>query len=212
MVIDLPKDIVIGKAPYAPPPAAPSELPAADRTRPGQIAKAIALLKQAKRPMIYTGGGVINAGPAASAALTQFVRMTGFPVTNTLMGLGAYPASDPQFLGMLGMHGTYEANLAMHGCDVLLNIGARFDDRVTGRLNAFSQGSKKIHVDIDRSSINKNVPVDVPIVGDAGRVLDALIAAWKADTTTARHAGDRRLVAPDRCLARKGQPEVHART
>jgi acetolactate synthase-1/2/3 large subunit len=107
--------------------------------------------------------------------------MTGYPITNTLMGLGAYPASDPQFLGMLGMHGTYEANLAMHGCDVLLAIGARFDDRVTGRLNAFSPGSKKIHADIDGSSINKNVPVDVPIIGDAGRVLDALIAAWKAE-------------------------------
>ena len=183
VVIDLPKDIVIGKAPYAEPASShPSYRP---RTEPdhGQIAKAVALLKQAKRPMVYTGGGVINAGPAASAALTQFVRMTGFPITNTLMGLGAYPASDPQFLGMLGMHGTYEANLAMHGCDVLLNIGARFDDRVTGRLNAFSPGSKKIHADIDSSSINKNVPVDVPIVGDAGRVLDELIAAWKADTT-----------------------------
>ncbi len=181
VVIDLPKDIVIGKAPYAAPAAThPSYRP---RTEPdqGQIAKAIDLLKAAKRPMVYAGGGVINAGPAASAALTKFVRMTGFPVTNTLMGLGAYPASDPQFLGMLGMHGTYEANLAMHGCDVLLNIGARFDDRVTGRLNAFSQGSKKIHVDIDSSSINKNVPVDVPIVGDAGRALDALIAAWEAD-------------------------------
>ena len=110
---------------------------------------------------------------------------------------------------MLGMHGTYEANLAMHGCDVLLAIGARFDDRVTGRLNAFSQGSKKIHIDIDSSSINKNVPVDVPIVADAGRVLDALLAAWKADTTDARHAGAGRLVAPDRCVAREGQPEVH---
>jgi acetolactate synthase-1/2/3 large subunit len=184
VVVDLPKDIVIGKAPYAPPAAShPSYRP---RTEPdqGQIAKAIALLKAAKRPMVYAGGGVINAGPAASAALTKFVRMTGFPITNTLMGLGAYPASDPQFLGMLGMHGTYEANLAMHGCDVLLNIGARFDDRVTGRLNAFSQGSKKIHVDIDSSSINKNVPVDVPIVGDAGRALHALIAAWEADSTT----------------------------
>jgi acetolactate synthase-1/2/3 large subunit len=182
VVIDLPKDIVIGKAPYAAPASGhPSYRP---QTEPdhGQIAKAIALLKQAKQPVIYTGGGVINAGPAASAALTRFVRMTGFPVTNTLMGLGAYPASDPQFLGMLGMHGTYEANLAMHGCDVLLAIGARFDDRVTGRLNAFSQGSKKIHADIDGASINKNVPVDVPIIGDAGRVLDALIAAWKADT------------------------------
>ena len=184
VVVDLPKDIVIGKAPYALPAAThPSYRP---RTEPdqGQIAKAINLLKSAKRPMVYAGGGVINAGPAAAAALTKFVRMTGFPVTNTLMGLGAYPASDPQFLGMLGMHGTYEANLAMHGCDVLLNIGARFDDRVTGRLNAFSQGSKKIHVDIDSSSINKNVPVDVPIVGDAGRALHALIAAWEADSTT----------------------------
>ena len=183
VVIDLPKDIVIGKAPYAPPASGhPSYRP---QTEPdhGQVAKAIALLKQAKRPMIYTGGGVINAGTAASAALTQLVRMTGFPITNTLMGLGAYPASDPQFLGMLGMHGTYEANLAMHGCDVLLAIGARFDDRVTGRLNAFSQGSKKIHADIDPSSINKNVPVDVAIVGDAGRTLEALLAAWQADPT-----------------------------
>ncbi len=183
VVVDLPKDIVIGKAPYTSPAAShPSYRP---RTEPdqGQIAKAIDLLKSAKRPMVYAGGGVINAGPAAAAALTKFVRMAGFPVTNTLMGLGAYPAGDPQFLGMLGMHGTYEANLAMHGCDVLLNIGARFDDRVTGRLNAFSQGSKKIHVDIDSSSINKNVPVDVPIVGDAGRALDAMIAAWEADST-----------------------------
>jgi len=181
VVIDLPKDIVIGKAPYVQAATAhPSYRP---QTEPdhSQINKAVALLKHAKRPMIYAGGGVINAGPAASAALTELVRMTGYPITNTLMGLGAYPASDPQFLGMLGMHGTYEANLAMHGCDVLLAIGARFDDRVTGRLNAFSPGSKKIHADIDGSSINKNVPVDVPIIGDAGRVLDALIAAWKAD-------------------------------
>src|ERR1700757_520277 len=173
VVIDLPKDIVIGKAPYVPPASGhPSYRP---QTEPdhGQIVKAVALLKQAKRPMVYTGGGVINAGPAASTALTQLVRITGFPITNTLMGLGAYPASDPQFLGMLGMHGTYEANLAMHGCDVLLAIGARFDDRVTGRLNAFSQGSKKIHADIDPSSINKNVPIDVAIVCDAGRTLEA---------------------------------------
>jgi acetolactate synthase I/II/III large subunit len=109
------------------------------------------------------------------------VRMTCMPCTNTLMGLGTYPAEDPQFLGMLGMHGTYEANLAMHGCDVMFNIGARFDDRVTGRLNAFSPTSKKIHADIDPSSINKNVAVDVPIVGDAGAVLAAMIEAWKAD-------------------------------
>src|SRR4051794_38587980 len=179
VVIDLPKDIVIGAAPYAPPAAGhPSYRP---RTEPdhGQIAKAIALLKSAKRPMIYTGGGVINAGPAASAALRKLVRMTGFPITNTLMGLGAYPASDPQFLGMLGMHGTYEANLAMHGCDVLLAIGARFDDRITGRLDAFSPYSKRIHVDIDPSSINKNVKVDIPIVGDCAHVLEDMVRLWR---------------------------------
>ena len=182
VVIDLPKDILINKAPYTAPPTTlhrsyrPQTEPDA-----GQIAKAVALLKGAKRPIIYTGGGVINAGNDACAALTAFVRKTGFPCTNTLMGLGAYPASDPQFLGMLGMHGTYEANLAMHGCDVMLNVGARFDDRVTGRLNAFSPGSQKIHIDIDPSSINKNVPVEVPIVADAGRALAALAAAWDAD-------------------------------
>ena len=180
VVIDLPKDIVIGKAPYlAAAPQHPSYRPQTEPD-PAQIARAVALLKGAHRPVIYAGGGVINAGPAASKALTQFARMAGFPVTNTLMGLGSFPASDPQFLGMLGMHGTYESNLAMHGCDVLFAIGARFDDRVTGRLNAFSQGSRKIHADIDPSSINKNVPVDVAVVGDAGRVLDALIAEWNA--------------------------------
>jgi acetolactate synthase I/II/III large subunit len=182
VVIDLPKDIVINPAPWTPPPETQhrSYRPQTEPD-PEQIRRAMALLKGAKRPTIYTGGGVINAGKAASDALVRFVRATGFPCTSTLMGLGAYPANDPQFLGMLGMHGTYEANLAMHGCDVLLNIGARFDDRVTGRLNAFSPNSKKIHVDIDPSSINKNVPVEVPIVGDAGRVLEALLAAWKQD-------------------------------
>ncbi len=184
VVIDLPKDILINKAPYTPAP--PDDQPHRSyrpqtEPDPAQIRKAIALLKAARKPVVYTGGGIINAGPQASELLGQFVRMTGFPCTNTLMGLGAFPASDPQFLGMLGMHGTYEANLAMHGCDVMLNIGARFDDRVTGRLNAFSPGSKKIHADIDPSSINKNVKVDVPIVGDAGRVLAALIEAWKED-------------------------------
>ncbi|MGE0417085.1 MAG: biosynthetic-type acetolactate synthase large subunit, partial [Acetobacteraceae bacterium] len=180
VVIDLPKDILINPAPYAEAaPAHPSYRPQMDPDAT-KIAEAVALLKQAKRPMIYTGGGVINAGPAASEALTAFVRSTGFPVTNTLMGLGAYPASDQQFLGMLGMHGTYEANMAMHGCDVLLAIGARFDDRVTGRLNAFSQNSRKIHIDIDGSSVNKNVPVDVPIIADAGRAIAALLREWNA--------------------------------
>ena len=149
--------------------------------RTNRVNAAVAVLKRARRPVIYTGGGVINAGPEAAAALREFVALTGFPCTSTLMGLGACPASDPRFLGMLGMHGTYEANLAMHGADTLLAIGARFDDRVTGRLNAFSPGSKKIHADIDPSSINKNVAVDISIVGDARCVLGALIEAWRAD-------------------------------
>ncbi len=189
VVIDLPKDILIGQTPYMPPPEEPhrSYRPITE-PEPGAIAQAIALLKGAKRPVIYTGGGVINAGPEAAAALTEFVRRADIPCTSTLMGLGAFPASDPHFLGMLGMHGTVEANLAMHGADVMLAIGARFDDRVTGRLNAFSPHSRKIHVDIDRSSINKNVPVEVPILADAGRALIALLAAWKQGARPERGA------------------------
>ncbi|HUW79663.1 MAG TPA: acetolactate synthase 3 large subunit, partial [Acidocella sp.] len=183
VLVDLPKDIMINPAPYSEPSFAPhrSYRP---RTAPDplRIAEAIALLKRAERPVVYSGGGVINAGTEASKLLTEFVRLTGFPCTSTLMGLGAYPASDPQFLGMLGMHGTYEANLVMHGADVMLNLGARFDDRVTGRLNAFSPGSKKIHADIDPSSVNKSVAVDVAIIGDAAEILRALIAAWKKDS------------------------------
>ena len=182
VVIDLPKDILINKAPYREA-TTQSHRSYRPRTEPDAkaIRDAVRLLKRAHRPIVYAGGGVINAGPEASRLLREFVRMTGMPCTNTLMGLGTYPAEDPQFLGMLGMHGTYEANLAMHGCDVMFNIGARFDDRVTGRLNAFSPTSKKIHADIDPSSINKNVAVDVPIVGDARAVLAAMIEAWKAD-------------------------------
>ncbi len=137
------------------------------------VQAAVELMANAKRPLFYTGGGIINSGPLASARLRELVRMTGFPITSTLMGLGAYPASDQQWLGMLGMHGTYEANNAMHDCDVMICIGARFDDRITGRVDAFSPGSKKIHVDIDRSSINKNIKVDLPIVGDCAHVLAA---------------------------------------
>jgi acetolactate synthase-1/2/3 large subunit len=182
IVIDLPKDILIGKGSYSEAPQVPhrSYRPRTEPD-PAAIRQAVRLLRGAKRPVVYAGGGVINAGPEASRLLAEFVRLTDFPCTNTLMGLGAFPSSDPRFLGMLGMHGTYEANLAMHGCDVMLNIGARFDDRVTGRLNAFAPGSKKIHADIDPSSINKNVAVDVAIVGDAGRVLAALIECWKAE-------------------------------
>jgi acetolactate synthase-1/2/3 large subunit len=184
VVVDLPKDILIAPAPYTPPSTAPhrSYRPV---TTPdmGAIRRAVRALKQARRPVIYAGGGVINAGPDASHLLAELVRLADLPCTNTLMGLGAFPASDPHFLGMLGMHGTYEANLAMHGCDVMLNIGARFDDRVTGRLNAFSPDSFKIHADIDPSNINKNVAVDIPIVGDATAVLRAMIDAWHADDT-----------------------------
>ncbi len=182
VVIDLPKDILIAPAPYSAASVEPhrSYRPVTEPD-PAQIRRAVALMKSAKRPIVYSGGGVINAGDDATTALIEFVQLTGAPCTSTLMGLGAYPASDPQFLGMLGMHGTVEANLTMHGCDVMLNIGARFDDRVTGRLNAFSPHSQKIHCDIDASNINKNVAVDVPVVGDAGRILRAMIRAWRED-------------------------------
>jgi acetolactate synthase-1/2/3 large subunit len=131
--------------------------------------------------VIYSGGGVINSGPEASKLLRELVEVTGFPITSTLMGLGAYPASGKNWLGMLGMHGTYEANMAMHDCDVMLCVGARFDDRITGRTDAFSPGSKKIHIDIDPSSINKNIRVDVPIIGDCGNVLGDILQVFKAE-------------------------------
>lgn len=143
------------------------------------IKQAVELLATAKKPIFYTGGGVINSGPAASDLLRKLAKLTNAPVTSTLMGLGAFPASDPQWLGMLGMHGTYEANHAMHDCDVMVCVGARFDDRVTGRLDAFSPNSKKIHIDIDRSSINKIIHVDVPIVGDVAAVLEVFLKLWK---------------------------------
>jgi acetolactate synthase I/II/III large subunit len=185
VVVDLPKNVQMAKAAYQ----------TKDQVRhrtyqprvepdPARIEEAAELLARAERPIFYVGGGVINAGPKACAQLAEVVRATGYPITLTLMGLGAYPASDPQFVGMLGMHGTYEANLAMHGCDVLVCVGARFDDRVTGRLDGFSPGSKKIHVDIDPSSINKNVGVDVAVVGDAERCLTALAAAWNRRSNT----------------------------
>ncbi len=181
VVIDLPKDIQIAKGPYTGPANVRHKT-----YRPrvegddARIRDAVALMAKAQRPVFYTGGGIVNAGPRASELLREFVKLTGFPITNTLMGLGAYSATDRQFLGMLGMHGTWEANHAMHDCDVMINIGARFDDRITGRLNAFSPGSKKIHVDIDPSSHNKTVRADICIVGDACRVLEQMIAAWKA--------------------------------
>ena len=181
VVVDLPKDIQLQTGPYMPPTQVQHK-----SYRPqikgdlNKIREAVELIASAKRPIFYTGGGVINSGPAASQLLREFARLTGYPVTSTLMGLGAFPASDGQFLGMLGMHGTYEANNAMHDCDVMINIGARFDDRITGRVTAFSPGSKKIHVDIDPSSINKNIRVDIGIVGDVAHVLEDMIKVWKA--------------------------------
>jgi acetolactate synthase I/II/III large subunit len=182
VVVDIPKDIQFAKGTYI----GPDQMAVAHKAYKPRvkgdaraIAETVALLSAAKRPLLYTGGGVINAGPRAAQLLREFVQMTGFPITSTLMGLGAYPASDPLWLGMLGMHGTYEANLAMHDCDVMLCVGARFDDRITGRTDAFSPGSRKIHIDIDPSSINKNIHVDVPLVGDIAAVLEDVIQVWK---------------------------------
>ena len=179
VVVDLPKDVLQAKGDYA----APSKVGHRSykpriEAEPGKLEAAVEMIAKAKRPIVYSGGGVINSGPEATALLRKFLHKTGMPCTSTLMGLGACAASDPQFLGMLGMHGTYEANLAMYSCDVMINIGARFDDRITGRLDEFSPNSEKIHIDIDPSSINKNVMVDLPIVGDVKHVLAGLIALW----------------------------------
>ena len=180
VVVDIPKDIQFATGTYA----RPNEFPHRGykpkiKGDPDRIKAAVALMAGAKRPLFYTGGGVINSGPAATRLLRDFLKLTGFPVTSTLMGLGAVPAASPQWLGMLGMHGTYEANLAMHDCDVMVCVGARFDDRITGRLDAFSPGSRKIHIDIDPSSINKNVKVDIGIVGDCAHVLDDMLREWR---------------------------------
>ncbi|MCH4026097.1 MAG: biosynthetic-type acetolactate synthase large subunit [Acetobacter fabarum] len=180
VLIDLPKNITVGDAPYV---EAYAVTPRTTRmgSQPDRaaITRAVAAMKAGKRPLFYTGGGVINSGPQASAALRRLVELTGFPVTSTLMGLGAFPGTDQRFLGMLGMHGTYEANLATHGCDVLIALGSRFDDRVTGRLDAFSPSSFKIHVDIDPSQINKIVHVNEGIVGDVGQIIDLMIEEWE---------------------------------
>lgn len=180
VVIDIPKDVQLTPGEYLSP-AQVTHKTYQPKTMPDMdaIERAVELIADAQRPIFYTGGGIINSGDKASEALRKFARMTGYPVTSTLMGLGAFPASDPQFLGMLGMHGTYEANLTMHGCDVMINLGARFDDRVTGKLSEFSPGSKKIHVDIDASSINKTIVVDIPIVGDVGVAIEQMIKVWE---------------------------------
>ena len=180
VVVDIPKNVQIATATYA----KPEKFEHASyrpqiKADASAIATAVEWLAKAERPVFYTGGGVINSGPEASTLLRELADLTGAPVTSTLMGLGAYPASAPQWLGMLGMHGTYEANWAMNKADLIVCIGARFDDRVTGRLDAFAPNSKKIHIDIDRSSINKTVEIDLPIVADVGNALTDMITAWK---------------------------------
>ena len=180
VVIDLPKDVQFAEGEYtAPDETTHRHYKPQTQGDPARIAEAVDLIAGAKRPMFYIGGGCVNSGVEACTAVTEFVRATCYPATATLMGLGAFPASSSQWLGMLGMHGTYEANLAMHGCDVMVAVGARFDDRVTGRIDAFSPGSTKIQIDIDPSSINKNVAVDIPIVGDVGEVVGQMLDLWK---------------------------------
>ncbi len=184
VVVDIPKDVQFAMGTYVGPKKITHKT-----YRPilkgdnKAIKKAVEMIAGAKKPLFYTGGGVINSGTEACQLLRQLVRKTGVPITSTLMGLGAYPASDKQWLGMLGMHGTYEANWAMHDCDVMVCVGARFDDRITGRLDAFAPNSKKIHIDIDPSSINKTVKVDLPIIGDVGHVLEDMLKQWKTSAS-----------------------------
>ncbi|MEY3553744.1 MAG: hypothetical protein RL735_2092 [Pseudomonadota bacterium] len=189
VVIDIPKDVQFASGEYTGPkniqhktyqPQVKGDLE--------KIREAVKMMAAAKRPVFYTGGGVINSGPAASDLLRELVKLTGFPITSTLMGLGSYPASGANWLGMLGMHGTYEANHTMHDCDLMIAVGARFDDRITGRLDAFSPGSKKIHIDIDPSSINKNVKVDLGIIGDCAHVLEDMVRIWRTEAAQADKA------------------------
>jgi acetolactate synthase-1/2/3 large subunit len=184
-VVDIPKDVQFATGTYTgPKDVRHKTYQPRVKGDANAIARAVDLMSQAKKPILYSGGGVINSGPKASKLLRELVRLTGFPITSTLMGLGAFPASGKEWLGMLGMHGTYEANLAMHDCDVMVCIGARFDDRITGRLDQFSPRSKKVHIDIDPSSIGKNVRADVPIIGDVAYVLEELIRTWKMKAAT----------------------------
>ncbi|WP_342071250.1 acetolactate synthase 3 large subunit [Yoonia algicola] len=180
VVIDIPKDVQFATGKYTEARQVETHYNPQVKGDMDMITELAEAMEKAKRPVFYTGGGVINSGPAASQLLRELVAETGFPITSTLMGLGCYPASGDNWLGMLGMHGLYEANMAMHDCDLMINIGARFDDRITGRLDAFSPGSTKAHIDIDASSINKVIKVDIPILGDVAHVLEDLLNVWKA--------------------------------
>ena len=181
VLVDIPKDVQFASAEYQPKPSAGSRhYQPQTKGDPETIEALVEAIESAEKPVFYTGGGVINSGPRASQLVRELVQATGFPITSTLMGLGTYPASGKHWLGMLGMHGLYEANLAMHGCDLMINVGARFDDRITGRIDAFSPHSKKAHIDIDPSSINKVVKTDLPIVGDVATVLEEVHKLWVA--------------------------------
>ena len=181
VVVDIPKDVQVATARYKKPgPIQHKTYRPQVKADQSQIEQLVDMLAAAERPILYTGGGIINSGPAASQLLCELVRITGAPVTSTLMGLGAYPASGPQWLGMLGMHGTYEANMAMNQADLVVALGSRFDDRVTGRLDAFSPNSRKVHIDIDRSSVNKTVRVDLGIIADVGHALEDMVRIWKS--------------------------------
>jgi len=182
VLVDIPKDIQFKKGKYIKPKTNKNNINRKKTYFNGQdknIDEAVNLIKKSKKPILYTGGGVINSGLEATKLLRELVSLTGFPITSTLQGLGAFPGEDQQFLGMLGMHGTYEANNAMHDCDLMINIGARFDDRITGKIDEFSPGSKKIHIDIDPSSINKNIKADIALIGDVKIVLEKLIITFK---------------------------------
>jgi len=182
VLVDIPKDVQFQKGKYIKPKELKNSKTKTNITFNGQdkdIEVAVELISKSSKPILYTGGGVINSGPRATQLLRELVSLTGFPITSTLQGLGAFPGNDQQFLGMLGMHGTYEANNAMYSCDLMINVGARFDDRITGKIDEFSPKSKKIHIDIDPSSINKNVKVDLALVGDVKLVLEKLISVFK---------------------------------
>ena len=181
VVVDIPKDVQVATARYTKPgPIQHKTYRPQVKADQSQIEQLVDMLAAAERPILYTGGGIINSGPAASQLLCELVRITGAPVTSTLMGLGAYPASGEHWLGMLGMHGTYEANMAMNQADLVVALGSRFDDRVTGRLDAFSPNSRKVHIDIDRSSVNKTVRVDLGIIADVGHALEDMVRIWKS--------------------------------
>ena len=180
VLVDIPKDVQFATGTYTDKAARKSHYAPQVKGDLDAITELAKAMEKAKRPVFYTGGGVINSGKAASQLLRELVEATGFPVTSTLMGLGAYPASGDKWIGMLGMHGLYEANMTMHDCDLMINVGARFDDRITGRIDAFSPKSKKAHIDIDASSINKVIHVDIPILGDVAHVLEDLLKVWKS--------------------------------